>query len=108
MIAITPLTKRQKQVYDYVRESINKNGYAPSLEEICGAMHLSSLATVHKHLENLREKGVIKRRWNRSRSIEIVSPMFGKPCPHCGQLMPLTQGEESTERTGNCSETVVE
>ena len=48
-------------------------GYAPTLEEICEHFHLSSLATVHKHLTNLEDKGLIRRRWNHSRALEIVS-----------------------------------
>ena len=67
-----PLTKRQREILDYLNEFINQHGYAPSLEEIGRRFGLSSLATVHKHLTNLQEKGFIKRAWNRSRSVEMV------------------------------------
>lgn len=67
-----PLTKRQREILDFLTEFIEQHGYAPSLEEIGRRFGLSSLATVHKHLTNLQEKGVIKRAWNRSRSIELV------------------------------------
>src|SRR5436309_1813437 len=66
------LTKRQKQLYDYVDDYIARHGYAPTLEEIGARFRLSSLATVHKHLSNLEGKGLIKRKWNFSRAIEIV------------------------------------
>ena len=66
------LTKRQKQLYDYIDDYIATNGYAPTLEEIGAQFELSSLATVHKHLSNLEEKGLIKRKWNFSRAIELV------------------------------------
>ena len=66
------LTKRQKQLYDYIDDFIARNGYAPTLEEIGEHFKLSSLATVHKHLTNLEEKGLIKRKWNFSRAIELV------------------------------------
>lgn len=66
------LTKRQKQLYDYIDDFIVRNGYAPTLEEIGEQFNLSSLATVHKHLTNLEEKGLIKRKWNFSRAIELV------------------------------------
>ncbi len=66
------LTKRQKQLYDYIDDFIARNGYAPTLEEIGEQFELSSLATVHKHLTNLEEKGLIKRKWNFSRAIELV------------------------------------
>ena len=67
-----PLTKRQREILDYLDEFIQQHGYAPSLEEIGRRFGLSSLATVHKHLTNLQEKGFIKRAWNRSRSVELV------------------------------------
>ena len=66
------LTKRQKQLYDYLDDFIARHGYAPTLEEIGERFKLSSLATVHKHLTNLEEKGLIKRKWNFSRAIEMV------------------------------------
>src|SRR3984957_19027952 len=67
-----PLTKRQREILDYLNEFIQQHGYAPSLEEVGRRFGLSSLATVHKHLTNLQEKGFIKRAWNRSRSVEMV------------------------------------
>ena len=66
------LTKRQKQILDYVQDSIRKNGYAPSLTEISRHFDLHSISTVHKHLVHLEEKGLIKRHWNRARAIEVV------------------------------------
>jgi repressor LexA len=67
-----PLTKRQREILDYLGEFIQQHGYAPSLEEVGRRFGLSSLATVHKHLSNLQEKGFIRRAWNRSRSVELV------------------------------------
>ena len=72
-----PLTKRQREILDYLSEFIQKHGYAPSLEEIGKRFGLSSLATVHKHLTNLQDKGFIKRAWNRSRSVEMVATRNG-------------------------------
>jgi repressor LexA len=69
---VLPLTKRQREILDYLNEFIQQHGYAPSLEEIGRRFNLSSLATVHKHLTNLQEKGFIRRAWNRSRSVELV------------------------------------
>jgi repressor LexA len=54
-----PLTKRQREILDYLNDFIQQHGYAPSLEEIGRRFGLSSLATVHKHLTNLQEKGFI-------------------------------------------------
>jgi len=66
------LTKRQKEIVDYLDEFIAEHGYAPTLEEIGGRFSLSSPATVHKHLTNLADKGVIRRKWNHSRALELV------------------------------------
>ena len=73
-----PLTKRQREILDYLNEFIEQHGYAPSLEEIGRRFGLSSLATVHKHLTNLQEKGFIKRAWNRSRSVELMPTRLGR------------------------------
>ena len=67
-----PLTKRQREILDYLNDFIQQHGYAPSLEEIGRRFGLSSLATVHKHLTNLQDKGFIRRAWNRSRSVELM------------------------------------
>ena len=72
-----PLTRRQREILDFLNEFIEQHGYAPSLEEIGGRFGLSSLATVHKHLTNLQEKGFIRRAWNRSRSVELVPARVG-------------------------------
>ena len=66
------LTRRQKELLDYLRGYIEEHGYAPTLEEIGANFQLTSLATVHKHLSNLETKGIIRRTWNHSRAIELV------------------------------------
>jgi len=68
---MTTLTKRQKQLLDYVDQYINEHGYAPTLQEVGSYFGLSSLATVHKHLRNLETKGYIKRKHNHSRALEV-------------------------------------
>src|SRR5260370_9249770 len=68
------LTKRQREIYDFISQFVAKNGYSPSLEEIGEGMGLSSLATVHKHLTNLERKGMLKREYNRSRPIDVLQP----------------------------------
>lgn len=66
-----PLTRRQKQVLDFVESYILQNGYAPSFEEIAEEFSFRSLATVHEHLTNLERKGYIRRDHNASRGIEL-------------------------------------
>ena len=66
------ITKRQRQVYDFIHDFVQSNGYSPSFEEIGDGLGLSSLATVHKHVTNLEKKGLLKRDYNRSRSIDVL------------------------------------
>lgn len=72
-----PLTKRQKEILDYINGFIDEQGYAPSFEEIAKAFGYSSLATVHEHLSNLERKGYIRKSYNESRSIEMVPREVG-------------------------------
>ena len=67
-----PLTKKQKEILDFIQDFLGDHGYAPSFEEIAGRFGYASLATVHEHLENLRAKGYIRKGYNESRSIELV------------------------------------
>ena len=67
-----PLTKRQREILNYLTIYSEQNGYAPSFEEIAEHFSYSSLATVHEHLSNLERKGFIKRSYNESRAIEIL------------------------------------
>ena len=68
------ITRRQRQVYDFISEFVQRNGYSPSFEEIGQGLDLSSLATVHKHISNLEKKGLLTRDYNRSRSIDLLPP----------------------------------
>src|ERR1039458_8356809 len=67
------LTRRQKQVFDFLVNFINHQGYSQSFEEIGAGLDLSSLATVHKHMQTLERKGFIRRGYNQSRSVEVVA-----------------------------------
>jgi repressor LexA len=69
------LTRRQKQVLDFIAEFVDKNGYSPSYEEIAQGLELASLATVHKHIAALEAKHYLRRGFNQSRSLE-VSPKY--------------------------------
>jgi repressor LexA len=85
------LTKRQKQVLDFIANFVDENGYCPSYEEIARGLQLASLATVHKHISVLETKNYLKRGFNQSRSLELA-PKFlqehrrAKPGP---QEVPL-------------------
>lgn len=64
--------KRQGQILDFIRQHIQANGTAPTLREIADSIGVSSLATVHEHLQALEEKGLIKRKTGKTRGIELV------------------------------------
>ena len=70
------LTRRQKEVLDFIASFVRENGYSPSYDEIARGLSLASLATVHKHIQALETKHYLKRGFNQSRSIEIGSRYF--------------------------------
>src|SRR3954470_20884355 len=66
------LTKRQKEVLDFIAGFVGDHGYCPSYEEIARGLKLASLATVHKHISVLESKSYLKRGFNQSRSLELA------------------------------------
>ncbi|MFQ5679183.1 MAG: transcriptional repressor LexA [Gemmatimonadota bacterium] len=66
------LTKRQREILDFIEEFLRRRGYSPSFEEIADHFEYRSLATVHEHLSNLQTKGYIRKNYNESRSIELA------------------------------------
>ncbi len=66
------LTKRQREILDFIEGFVRFRGYSPSFEEIAEHFEYRSLATVHEHLSNLQEKGYIRKNYNESRSLELV------------------------------------
>ncbi|HEU0124137.1 MAG TPA: transcriptional repressor LexA [Bryobacteraceae bacterium] len=87
------LTRRQKEVVDFLTGFIEKNGYSPSYEEIAEGLSLNSLATIHKHISSLESKGYLRRAFNQSRSLEIA-PRYAaeiekKKAAESGLAVPL-------------------
>ena len=72
------LTRRQKQVMDFLSGFIEKHGYSPSYEEIALGLGLASLATVHKHIQALEAKQYLRRSYNHSRSLEVGERFFNE------------------------------
>jgi repressor LexA len=66
------LTKRQKEVLDFIADFVQENGYSPSYEELAHGLNLASLATVHKHIQALESRNYLRRLFNQSRSIEVA------------------------------------
>jgi repressor LexA len=84
------ITRRQREVYDFIADFVQSHGYSPSFEEIGNGLGLSSLATVHKHITNLADKGMLKRDYNRSRSIDLVPMKGSMKKPGSAMPPPLT------------------
>jgi repressor LexA len=97
------LTKKQRQILDYVESFVDSNGYSPSYEEIADHFGYSSLATVHEHLTNLETKGFLRKNYNKSRSLEIVHADLHAPAlelPLLGQVaagLPIEAVEDAQE-----------
>jgi repressor LexA len=84
------ITRRQRQVYDFIAGFVQSHGYSPSFEEIGNGLGLSSLATVHKHISNLEKKGLLRRDYNRSRSIDVLPPRGRMKQTMAAMSAPLT------------------
>lgn len=65
------VTKRQKEILDYLRAYRADHGYSPTFDEIALTFGFSSKGTVYKHIKALKQKGIIRHEWNRTRAIEI-------------------------------------
>jgi repressor LexA len=72
------LTRRQKEVMDFLSKFIDQHGYSPSYEEIAAGLGLASLATVHKHVQALEAKQYLRRSYNHSRSLEVGDRYFAE------------------------------
>ncbi len=70
------LTKRQKEVLDFLAEFIAENHYSPSFEEIANGMGIASVATVHRYMKVLEEKGYLTREFNRSRAVKVTQKYY--------------------------------
>jgi len=80
------LTKRQKEILDFIRAYREEEGISPTQREIREKFHLSSFGTVQKHLKRLEEKGALSRQWNRSRGI---SPADEQPTSRSVALLGM-------------------
>ena len=85
------LTRRQKDVLDFIAGFIEKHGYSPSYEEIAAGLELASLATVHKHISALTSKGYLRRSFNQSRSVEVAPKFFEEMQSGPGRAAPRVE-----------------
>jgi len=70
------LTKRQKEVLDFIAKFVEENGYSPSYDEIAAGLKLASLATVHKHITAVEKKHYLSKSFNHSRSLELGTKYY--------------------------------
>ncbi len=70
------ITQKQQEILEYIKETILKKGYPPSVREICEAVHLKSTSYVHSHLETLERNHYIRRDPTKPRTIEIIDDCF--------------------------------
>src|ERR1700724_979820 len=91
------LTRRQKQLVDFLEDYNEEHGYAPTLAEVGQYFGLSSLATVHKHLKNLEGKGYIQRTHNHSRALEIAGK---RGTPGAREIAMLGQAARGVRHDG--------
>ena len=94
------LTKRQKQIFDFVVDSSKKTGVSPTIDEIRKHFHLNSVGTIHQHLEALRLKGYLKKFKYKTRSVDIAEKRTTVPIPILGIIaagQPIEALETSEE-----------
>ena len=70
------ITDKQREILEYIRDTILAKGYPPAVREICEAVHLKSTSSVHSHLETLEKNGYIRRDPTKPRTIEILDEDF--------------------------------
>jgi SOS-response transcriptional repressor LexA len=66
------LTKKQKQVFDFINIYIEENGISPTIEEIRKKMKLKAVSTIHEHINSLKDKGYLSKSENSARSIVVL------------------------------------
>lgn len=88
-----PLSKRQQQILDVVRASVEARGFPPSMREIAAAVGLSSVSTVKHHLDALEEAGVLLRDPRRPRSIELRSENATRKTDNTSYAVPVSLAE---------------
>lgn len=81
--------KRQKQILDFIRQHIQAYGYAPTLRQIADSIGVSSLATVHEHLESLEAKKLITRKPGRTRSIHLPDEVYSFQENYTEMVVPV-------------------
>ena len=85
------ITPKQQQVFDYLTQYQQENGYPPTVREICSAIGFKSPSTAHFHLEGLIEAGYLERQTGKTRALKITVPKAQSD--EMGKLVPFPQRE---------------
>lgn len=102
-----PLTKRQKEILDFVTQYIEVHGYAPSYREIAESFKMGSVATVAEHVENLVAKGLLSKGDNEARSLQLVKQADFEDEHHVGlPILGLIAAGQPIETLGGHPETL--
>lgn len=91
------ITKRQQQIYDFIKEYQQEKGYPPSVREMASAVGLSSPSTVHAHLSALEARGLLKRDATKPRALELFN--------EDGSSVSISKSDEPTAPRGTVSAT---
>ena len=89
------ITKRQQQIYDFIKEYQQEKGYPPSVREMASAVGLSSPSTVHAHLSALEARGLLKRDATKPRALELFN--------EDGSSVSISKSDEPTAPRGTVS-----
>lgn len=89
------ITKRQQQIYDFIKEYQQEKGYPPSVREMASAVGLSSPSTVHAHLSALEARGLLKRDATKPRALELFD--------EDGSSVSISKSDEPTAPRGTVS-----
>lgn len=79
-------SNRQNEVYEFIVTNVRKNGYAPSIREICEALGLRSTSTVHYHLTALAQRGLIEWEGGKNRAIRVLEGVRSPGLPIVGKI----------------------
>lgn len=93
------ISKRQQQIYDFIRSYQKEKGYPPSVREMAAAVGLSSPSTVHAHLSALEDLGLIKRDATKPRALEVFNS-DGSSCAVTETERPVSRGTVSLPLVG--------
>ena len=80
------VSEKQKNILNFINIFIKKNGYAPSVREICEGVSLKSTSTVQYHLEKLIQSGLLQKNYKKSRALTVNNHLSNKKIPILGEI----------------------